>query len=153
MAPSRCQIRGGMGPDMKGRRYASGLTLIEIMAVVVIVGLLGTLVGYNVNASLERAKQAKTQAQLSMIESALEHYQIAEQEYPTTREGLTALVPRYLRRRSALLDGWNRPFQYRRPAEESPFPYDLWSWGRDGEPGGTGLEADVLGWDSPEGPT
>ena len=133
----------------RNRDTQGGFTLVEVMAVVLIVGLLGILVGTNVKGALDRAKRARTVAQIAMIEAALESYQIEANQYPSTEEGLGVLVPRFLRRQAQTLDGWNRRFQYRRPAEQSPFPYDLWSWGQDGEPGGEDLDADVLGWDAP----
>jgi general secretion pathway protein G len=126
---------------------SAGFTLLEMMAVVLLMGLVATLVGYNVQQAMEGARATKTKAQLAMLESALERFQLEKGRYPANEEGLDVLLPAYVRRADSLLDGWGRRFEYRSPAERSPFGYDLWSWGRDGAPGGAELDADVLGWD------
>jgi len=131
----------------RATKRSAGFTLLEMMAVVLLMGLVAALVGYNVQHAIEGARATKTKAQLAMLESALERFQLERGRYPANQEGLEVLVPAYVKRADSLLDGWGRRFEYRSPAERSPFGYDLWSWGRDGAPGGAELDADVLGWD------
>jgi general secretion pathway protein G len=143
----------------KGRRE-EGFTLIEIMAVVIIMGLLVGIVGYNVFAQVDKAKVNTARATLSQLETALELYRMDNSHYPTTEQGLDALVskpggspePRnyppggYLKKRGALLDPWGNPYQYESPGSHNG-EYDLWSMGADGSPGGSEVDADVTNWD------
>lgn len=138
-----------------------GFTLIEIMAVVLIMGLLMGIVGYNVFAQVDKARVQTTKASLSQLESALEFYRMDNARYPTSDQGLLALVekpatspePRnypaegYLKRASALTDPWGAEFQYESPGQHNPHTFDLWSLGADGAPGGTEENADIGNWD------
>jgi len=139
-----------------------GFSLIEIMAVVVIIGMLVALVGVNVAGQIDSARVKTTQAQVDRLEGALELYRMDNARYPTTEQGLQALVERpttppeppryqpdgYLRRKSLPEDPWGEPYQYRAPGEHNPRGFDLWSWGSDSAPGGTGDAADIGNWDS-----
>jgi len=139
-----------------------GFSLIEIMAVVVIIGLLVALVGVNVTGQMNSARVKTTQAQIDRLEGALEFYRMDNASYPTTEQGLEALITRpstppeprryqadgYLQRKSLPVDAWGEPYQYRAPGEHNPRGFDLWSYGADRAPGGTEDGADIGNWDS-----
>jgi general secretion pathway protein G len=145
-------------------RRQQAFTLIEIMAVVLIIGLLVGIVGYNVFAQVDRARVATAKTQMKQIEGALEFYRLDNARYPTTEQGLDALLQKpqsgpeplsyrpegYLQRRSALKDPWGNVYQYESPGQNNPYSFDLWSLGADGKPGGDGNDADVGNWDTEE---
>ncbi len=140
---------------------ARGFTLIEMMGVVAIIGLLMTLVGMSVAGRVGEARRLATSTQVALIEQALEAYQLDNARYPTEQQGLEALVVRptleplpraypeggYIRERGPLEDVWGRPFQYRMPGERNPGYFDVYSLGRDGQPGGEGADADIGNWE------
>jgi len=139
-----------------------GFSLIEIMAVVVIIGMLVALVGVNVAGQIDSARVKTTRAQVDRLEGALELYRMDNANYPTTEQGLQALVERpttppepqryqtdgYLRRGTLPEDPWGEPYQYRAPGEHNPRSFDLWSFGSDRAPGGADDAADIGNWDS-----
>ncbi len=129
-----------------------GFTLIEIIVVMVMIVLLASLVGPKLFPKLGQGKQKAAQAQIAMIEQALDHFRLDIGRYPTTEEGLSALVkdpglPRwggsYLKK-GLPNDPWDRPYQYKCPGTHGD--YDLFSYGRDGKPNGDGEDADVVNW-------
>jgi general secretion pathway protein G len=140
-----------------------GFTLIEIMAVVVIMGLLMGIVGTAVISRIQEARVGTTKAQISQLEAALGFYQMDNSRYPTTEQGLQALVraptsapePRhynpsgYLKQKALPMDGWGNPYQYEMPGTNNPDSFDIWSLGADGQPGGTGNDADIGNWVEP----
>jgi general secretion pathway protein G len=144
------------------RKRSRGFTLIEIIAVVVIIGLLTTLVGLNIAGQITKAKRSAAQAQIAQLESALEFYKLDNGRYPSTNQGLEALVnepsgdpaPRnyppggYLKKRDLLMDPWGSPYEYASPGEQNPYGFDIWTLGEDGQVGGD----DIGNWDeeSPE---
>ena len=142
-------------------RRKQGFSLIEIMAVVVIIGMLIALVGVNVRGQMDRAKVDTARAQIDRLEGALEFYRMDNSLYPTTEQGLNALINRpssppeprryqtdgYLQKRSLPNDPWGQPYQYRSPGEHNPRSFDLWSYGSDGSPGGSDDAADIGNWD------
>ncbi len=143
------------------KHKAAGFTLIEIMAVVLIMGLLVSIVGYNVFAQVDKARVQTTRATISQLESALEFYRMDSSRYPTSEQGIEARVrkpsappePRsyppegYLRKAGSLLDPWGEPFQYESPGQHNTYTYDLWSLGADSAPGGEDVDADIGNWD------
>jgi general secretion pathway protein G len=117
-----------------------GFTLVEMMVVIVIIGLLATIVIINVMPATERAAQARVRADLSTIEQAVDMYKLENLRYPTTQEGLNALVPKYIRRLPN--DPWNSPYVYVSPGPNGA-PYRIASLGADKREGGSGDDADV----------
>ena len=139
-----------------GRRRA-GFTLIEIMAVVLIMGLLMGLVGVSVFSQVDKARAVTTRAQISQLENALEFFRMDNSRYPTSEEGLQALLDEppdarsyppggYLQKPQALLDPWNEPFQYVSPGEHNDRTFDIWSMGADSAAGGSDLDSDIGNW-------
>jgi len=142
-------------------RRERGFTLIEIMAVVIIMGLLMGLVGISVFQQGDKARGTTAKAKIVQIESALEFYRMDNSRYPTTEQGLRALLERptttpeprnyppegYLKTSDALLDPWGGRFQYESPGQRNPYSFDLWSLGADQSPGGDALDADIGNWD------
>ncbi len=141
------------------RTGQAGFTLIEIMVVLVIIGLLMALVGPNL---IRRSEVAKTQAatiQIEQLGTVLDTFRLDVGRYPTTQEGLAALMappPGLVRWNGPYLkkavpnDPWDRPYVYRSPGEGGR-PYDLYSLGADGAPGGTGDARDITSWGGDSG--
>ena len=133
-----------------------GFTLLEIMVVIVILGLLVSIVAPNVLQNQDRAMVEKARADISVLEQALDMYKLDNHVYPSTDQGLDALVtkptsspePRnyrsdgYIKRLPQ--DPWGNPYQYLQPGEHGP--YDLYSTGADGDEGGEGLAGDIGNW-------
>jgi general secretion pathway protein G len=138
----------------------TGLSLIEIMVVIVIIGLFATIIVINVLPSQNRAMLEKARADISQLEGALELYQLTMQAYPTTEQGLDVLVtaPNEPRLAARFPEGgfinrlpddpWGNPYQYMTPGEFGR--YDVWSFGADGRAGGEGDDADIGNWDPEE---
>jgi general secretion pathway protein G len=139
-----------------------GFTLIEIMAVVLIMGLLAGIVGTVVVNQIDQARTQTARAQIKQLESALTFYQMDNGRFPTTEQGLHALVekptgapePRnyrpggYLQGGVVPNDPWDAPYQYAAPGQHNPHAFDLWTLGADGAPGGDGSDQDVGNWAS-----
>lgn len=134
---------------------AGGFTLIEIMVVVVILGILAALIAPNVISRIDAAQSTKVKQDIRAIESALKLYRLDRFRYPTTEEGLAALVTPpsdpsvpwpaggYLDR--VPRDPWDRPYLYLQPGNNGEF--DIYTLGRDGVQGGQGVDADIGNWD------
>lgn len=135
----------------------AGLSLIEIMVVMVIIGLLATIIVINVLPTQNRAMLEKARADVGQLENALEMYRLTMNTYPTTEQGLEVLVsppaePRQAERfpeggfiNRLPEDPWGNPYQYLYPGEYGRF--DVWSFGADGRSGGEGEDADLGNWD------
>jgi general secretion pathway protein G len=129
-----------------------GFTLIEIIVVMVMIALLASLVGPKLFPKLGKGKQSAAKAQIALIEQALDQFRLDVGRYPTTQEGLNALVTNpgmpkwegsYLKK-GLPVDPWDKPYQYTSPGSHGEF--DLLSYGRDGNPDGEGEDADVVSW-------
>lgn len=141
--------------SIENARAQRGFTLIEIMVVVVIIGVLGALVVPQFMGRPDQAKVTAARSDIQAVATALELYRLDNFRYPSTAQGLGALVERpagdppaagwnpqgYVR--TLPRDPWGRPYEYRSPATRSANGYDLWSLGADGLPGGEGVAADL----------
>ncbi|MCQ4263188.1 type II secretion system protein GspG [Stutzerimonas stutzeri] len=139
------------------RRTQGGFTLIEIMVVVVILGILAALVVPQVMSRPDQAKVTVAKGDIKAIAAALDMYKLDNFAYPSTQQGLDALVKKpsgnpqpknwnrdgYLKRLPK--DPWGNDYQYLSPGTQSQF--DLYSYGADGKPGGSDLNADIGNWD------
>jgi general secretion pathway protein G len=138
---------------MKQRHQELGFTLLELLVVMVIIGLLASYVAPRYFSQIGKSEAGVARAQLDAFDKALSQYRLDMGRYPTTEQGLVALVKRpseesrwngpYLSK-NIPPDPWGRPYIYRSPGEHGE--YDLFSLGRDGQPGGTGDAADITSW-------
>ena len=136
-------------------RSSGGFTLIELLVVLVILGLLASLVGPRVLNQLGQSKSKTAMLQIEELSSALDVYRLEVGSYPSSDEGLTALIEQpggvdqwngpYLRKSTIRKDPWGNDYNYVSPGEHSDF--DLYSLGADNSEGGEGENKDVLGWE------
>jgi len=129
----------------------AGFTLLELLVVVAIIGLLAGYVAPRYFGQVGKSEVATAKAQIDALEKALDQYRLDTGRYPATELGLAALVIRpaneprwsgpYLRK-DVPLDPWGKPYRYRAPGEQGR-DFDLVSYGKDGQPGGTGEDADL----------
>jgi len=136
----------------------AGFTLIEIIVVIVVIAVLATLVAPNVFRHVDAARDTTARSQVEMLGAALDSYRLDMGRYPSTQEGLDALLRApagadaarwkgpYLRKNTIPVDPWTHPYRYTSPGQVNPTGYDLLSYGADGQPGGTGDNADVTSW-------
>lgn len=147
MLVDRTKFRGRM-------RGEGGFTLIEILVVITIIALIMSLVGPRVLNYLGESKVKAAKIQIQSFGSALDLFNLDTGRYPSTAEGLTALVQSpgtitawngpYLKGGVVPSDPWGKAYVYRSPGEHGP--YDIMSYGSDGQEGGTGTAADILSW-------
>ena len=152
---------------MQNRKKAhDGFTLIELMIVIVIIGILATLLIPRIMERPEEARRVKAKADIKTIESALKLYKIDTGNYPTTEQGIEALIRKpdtspvpkkwreggYLEGDSVPKDPWGNPYYYTASSSSggtsgtlgtSGRDYEIVSYGHDGQPGGTGRDADI----------
>ena len=135
------------------RNRSRGFTLIEIMVVVVILAVLGALVVPKILENVDKARVTRAASDIRAIETALDLYRLDNFKYPTTEQGLQALVKQpadptltnyraggYLPKLPK--DPWGLPYLYASPGTDG-LDYDLMTYGRDGKPGGDGYDADI----------
>jgi general secretion pathway protein G len=140
----------GNGTARNAGRQA-GFTLLELLVVIVIIGLLAAYVGPKYFAQLGKSEVTIAKAQIEAFEKALDTYRLDVGRYPSTDEGMAALMVApptagakwngpYLKK-GVPPDPWGHPYQYRAPGVKNE--YDIISLGRDGQPGGSGEDADI----------
>jgi general secretion pathway protein G len=148
------RTRADRGPSTS---LSPGFTLIEIMVVIVILGLLAALLVPRIIERPDQARVTAAKADIATILAALKLYRLDNQRYPTTEQGLSALIIRptappappnwkptgYLERLPK--DPWGNGYQYLNPGLHGEI--DVFSFGADGQPGGTGFDADIGSWD------
>ena len=141
---------------MEREKKDKGFTLIELMVVIVIIGILATLLIPRIMERPEEARRIKAKMDIKTIESALKLYKLDNGNYPTTEQGLEALIKKteippvpkrwkeggYLETKNIPLDPWGNPYVYISPATGG-YDYEIISYGADGEPGGTGKNTDI----------
>jgi general secretion pathway protein G len=135
-------------------RQQNGFTLIELLVVLVILGLLAGLVGPQVLRHLGGAKSDTAQLQISELGAGLDLYHLEVGRYPSSNEGLQALVEAppsvsnwhgpYLKKSTLPKDPWGNAYNYRYPGDNGP--YDLYSYGADNAEGGEGDNRDIVSW-------
>ncbi len=164
--PDRCQHRAilvrmdrvgspGAGRPTQERARRGGFTLLELIVVIIVLALLAGLVAPQIFGRLTEARGTTARTQIELLGTALDTYRLDNGAYPTTEQGLQALrekpvqapVPGSWRgpyvRKAVPNDPWGRPYLYRCPGERNAAGYDLLTFGRDGQPGGAGEDADI----------
>jgi general secretion pathway protein G len=147
-------LRSAHAPVVAYRHTApSGFTLLELLVVMVIIGLLAGYVGPKYFGQIGKSEVKVAKAQIDSLEKALDQYRIDTGHYPPTEPGLAALMTKppnepkwdgpYLKK-NVPIDPWGRAYEYKLPGEHGE--YDLLSYGKDGQPGGTGEAADITNW-------
>ena len=126
------------------RHRARGFTLIEVMVVVVILSILAAIIVPKVMDRPDSARLVKVQSDIRALESALNLYKLDNFDYPSTEEGLEALVPKYVDRLAD--DPWGNPYLYLKPGLHGDM--DVYTLGADGIQGGTGMNADMGNWNA-----
>ena len=137
----------------KDGRCLRGFSFIEVMVVIIILGLLSSIVGVYLFDSAEKAKADATKTQIRMLETALDLYRLHNSRYPSSEQGLMALMERpevglipknwngpYLRGNNLPEDGWDSPFRY---ISENGNEFEIISLGADGFDGGVDLDEDI----------
>lgn len=136
------------------RAAEAGFTLVEMLVVITIIGLIMALVAPRVLNYLGESKAKAAKIQIESLSSALDLFYLDAGRYPTSAEGLAALVQRpgnmpnwngpYLKGAIVPADPWGNVYVYRGPGEHGP--YDIISYGADGQEGGTGTASDITSW-------
>jgi general secretion pathway protein G len=145
-----------------GRRAGSssiaairGMTLIEILVVLTLIGIVMGIVGGNYLGQGEKAKQKAAKIEIEQIGQTLDLFRLEVGRYPTTQEGLQALITAptgvpnwngpYWKKNTLPKDPWTNEYKYAAPGQHGA--YDLWSYGADGKEGGEGTNKDITSWE------
>jgi len=141
--------------EKKRKHQAKGFTLIELLVVLTILGLIVGLVGPQIMKHLGTAKSDTARLQIEDLGSALDMLYLEIGRYPTTDEGLEALIQNpadldnwngpYLKKKKIPKDPWGNSYQYQSPGQNGP--YDLYTFGADNAPGGEKENHDILSWE------
>jgi general secretion pathway protein G len=135
------------------RVRCAGFTLLELLVVMVILGLLAGYVGPKYFSQIGKSEVKTARTQIEALAKALDQYRLDTGHYPSTEQGLGSLFTRpanepkwdgpYLSK-TVPLDPWGKAYNYKAPGEHGDF--DLYSFGKDGQPGGSGEAADITSW-------
>ncbi len=138
----------------RSRKHEGGFTLVEILVVITIIGLIMALVGPRVLNYLGELRVKTAKIQIQSFSAALDLFYLNAGRYPSSSEGLAALVQPvtsveswkgpYLKGGTLPADPWGKPYVYQSPGEHGA--YDIMSYGSDGQEGGTGTAADIVSW-------
>ena len=141
-------------PNIHRNPSQTGFTLIELLVVLVILGLLAGLVGPQILRYTGSAKSDTARLQIEELGAGLDLYHLEVGRYPTTQEGLVALVEKpatasnwngpYLKKKDIPNDPWGNPYRYESPGKNGM--YDLYSYGADNQQGGEDTNADIVSW-------
>ena len=144
------------------RRPTSGFTLLEVLVVITVIAILAAVVSPQVFRNVGDAKATAARAQIETLTLALDAYRLDNDQYPSSEQGLDALVRKpegepearnwrgpYLRR-GVPSDPWGRAYIYASPGEHDSTGFDLASWGRDGAQNGSAEDADITSWSTQE---
>jgi general secretion pathway protein G len=152
--PEPLILLAGPRQARRDRRWQRGFTLLELLVVLAILGLLIGLVAPAALRQLGSAKDKIARQSIERLGSVLDIYKLDVGTYPTTDQGLQALIVRppgvarwsgpYVKGEKAPEDPWGRPYNYRSPSERPGHEYDLFSLGPTGQPGGTGEAAPIF---------
>lgn len=145
-------MSAAMKHGARQRVRATGFTLLELLVVIVIIGLLAAYVGPKYFAQLGKSEVTVAKAQMEAFDKSLDTFRLDVGRYPTSEEGMAALMTApptaavkwngpYLKK-GVPADPWGNPYQYRSPGAKGE--YELLSLGKDGQPGGTGENADIV---------
>ena len=140
---------------MRARIHPAGFTLLELLVVLVILGLLAGYVAPRYFAQVGKSETKVARAQIDSLEKALDMFRLDTGHYPTVEQGLESLVtppqapkePKWIGpylKKAVPRDPWGRPYIYKYPGEHGE--YDLYSYGKDGQRGGEGDNADIANW-------
>ncbi|HEX3044525.1 MAG TPA: type II secretion system major pseudopilin GspG [Bacillota bacterium] len=143
----------------KNRKNEGGYTLIEILAVLTLLAFIITMVAPNIINSLQNGQIKAAKSQISSTENVLNAYYLDNSAYPTTEQGLKALIEKptappipdnwngpYLQKNRIPADPWGHELHYASPGTRNTDTYDLFSYGKDNAEGGTGANADIGNW-------
>ena len=132
-----------------------GMTLIEILVVLTLIGIVMGIVGGNYLGQGEKAKQKAAKLEIEQIGQTLDLFKLEVGRYPTTQEGLQALITApagvsnwngpYWKKSTLPKDPWTNEYKYASPGQHGA--YDIWSYGADGKEGGEGVNKDVTSWE------
>ena len=143
----------------KERQGEKGFTLLEILAVLALLAFILTMVAPNIVNNLQKGQISAAKSQINATKSVLNSYYIDNSTYPTTEQGLKALIEKpttppipenwsgpYLQDNKLPLDPWGKELKFISPGSHNPQSYDLFSLGKDNAEGGTGANADLGNW-------